>query len=288
MRPDRPAAGSSSLLALLAPLPALAVGVLVMRASGVPAMLWGQNVAAWVVGALLCAGLWRVRPSHGPGVLYAAGVLAACGLAATLLDPGMQGVHRWVQLGPVRLHAGAILLPLLLAAVAGLERAGKRGASAVLATVVALVLFAQPDAAQTTAFAAAASVLLLPRTAGEARLSIRLVPLLALAGASWLRSDPLLEVPHVEGIVGLAAELGTGWGAAALASLLLLPVPFLAARREAGDRLALALGAYLSVTLLAAAVGSFPVPVLGYGASPILGYLAAVGLLQRRRGGSAG
>ncbi|HEX7239993.1 MAG TPA: hypothetical protein VF263_06980, partial [Longimicrobiaceae bacterium] len=169
----------------------------------------------------------------------------------------------------------------------GLERAGKRGASAVLATIVALVLFAQPDAAQATAFAAAAAVLLLPRT-GEARLAIRLVPLLALAGASWLRSDPLLEVPHVEGIVGLAAELGTGWGAAALASLLLLPVPFFTARRDADDRLPLALGAYLSVTLLAAAVGSFPVPVLGYGASPVLGYLAAVGLLQRRRGGSAG
>jgi hypothetical protein len=110
---------------------------------------------------------------------------------------------------------------------------------------------------------------------------MRLVPLLALGGLAWLRADPLAPVPHVEGIVGLAAELGTGWGVAAVASLLLLPVPFDAARRPCDGRLGLAIGTYVAVTILAAALGHFPVPLLGQGASPIIGYLAAIGLVRR-------
>ena len=256
-----------------------------MRASGVPATAWGQNLAACVIGILLCLALARPRASRrGDAGLLAAGVLALGCLAATWLDPGVQDVHRWLRLGPIRLHAGALVLPVVLATLAGLERAGRRHVSTLLAIATALLLALQPDAAQATAFAAGAVVLLLPRNRVEGRAWIRLVPLLALAGLSWLRRDPLAPVPHVEGIVGLAMELGTGWGAAAVASLLLLPVPFFAAREQGEGRAGLAIGTYVVVTILAPAVAHFPVPVLGQGASPIIGYFAALGLLRRARG----
>jgi hypothetical protein len=294
-RPDQPAGRRPLMLDLLFPLPALAVGILVMRASGVPMMAWGQNVAACVIGILLCLILARPRSSpRSDAGLAVAGMLALGFLAATWLDPGMEGVHRWLRLGPVRLHAGALVLPLVLATLAGLERAGRDRASGLLAVATAFVLVLQPDAAQATAFVAGAIVLLLPRRPAEAGAWIRLVPLLAFGGLSWLRGDPLAPVAHVEGIVGLAAELGTGWGVAAVASLLLLPVPFFGARRLSDDRVGLALGAYVAVTILAAAVGHFPVPVLGQGASPIIGYFAALGLARRsqpsapRSGATAG
>jgi|GEM_PF-265661 len=277
-RPDRPAGRRPLILDLLFPLPALAVGILVMRASGVPATAWGQNLAACVIGILLCLALARPRSSDAG--LVAVGVLALGFLAATWLEPGVQGVHRWIGLGPVRLHAGALVLPLVLATLAGLERAGRGRASTLLSLATALVLVLQPDAAQATAFVAGAVVLLAPRRPAEGRAWVRLVPLLALGALSWLRRDPLAPVPHVEGIVGLAAELGAGWGVAAVASLLLLPIPFLAARRQGDGRVGLALGTYVAVTILAAALGHFPVPVLGQGASPILGYFAAIGLLR--------
>jgi cell division protein FtsW (lipid II flippase) len=264
----------SALPYLLAPLPALALGVLVMRRSDVSAAAWGQNVAACVIGLLLCFALARARRA-GTGLYVLGGVALAC-IAATLLSPGLDGVHRWVKLGPVRLHVAAILLPLIVYVLAGFERARSWIGSAVLALAAALVLFAQPDAAQATAFAAAALIVLLPRP-------LRVVPVIALAAATWLRRDPLVEVAHVEGIVGLAGGLGTGWMIAALASLLLLPAPFLAARGGVDARLSRALGVYLAVTLLAAWAGAFPVPVLGQGASPILGYFVAAGLVLRSR-----
>jgi hypothetical protein len=70
---------------------------------------------------------------------------------------------------------------------------------------------------------------------------------------------------------------------AAVVSLLALPLPFFFFRagRGAGRHAALALGTYVTITLLAAVTGNFPVPVMGYGVSPIIGYLAGLGVLMR-------
>ncbi len=267
---------------LLAPVPALVVGVLTMRMSDVPAALWGQNLAAWAVGTLLCLGLWRTRSSPGRWRWFDfAAVLTLAALAATLLAPGVEGVHRWVPLGPVRLHAAAVLLPLLLVAFQGLSQARGWWIATGVAVGVAFVLLLQPDAAQATAFVAGCLVLLLP-LAGRDPLRLACILLLpVLAGLAWLRRDPLAPVPHVEGIVGLAAGLGAGWAVAAVFSLLVLPLPFFRAARGAERHVGLALGTYVTITLLAPFLGNFPVPVMGYGVSPIIGYLAGLGILMR-------
>lgn len=280
MNPDgqHPGSHSSSLLYLLASVPALALGLLVMRASDVPAAMWGQNLAAWAVGVLLCLGVRRTRTSlPSPTGADLTALLAFGALVATLLAPGVDGVHRWVRLGPVRLHTAALLLPVLLVALERLARVRGWWIAALLAVGVVLTLFLQPDAAQATAFAGAAGIVLLSGVGRGALRWIALLSLAAVAGLSWLRRDPLSPVPHVEGIVGLAARLGTGWAVAAAVSLLLLPVPFFLAGRRTGP----ALGVYVSLTIVAAFVGSFPVPVMGYGVSPILGYLVGMGAFLR-------
>lgn len=267
---------------LLAPVPALAVGVLTMRMSDVPAGVWGQNVAAWAVGTLLCLALWRTRTRSGGWRWFDfAAVITLVALAATLLAPGVEGVHRWVPIGPLRLHAAAVLLPLLLVALQGLSQARGWWISAGVAVGVALLLLLQPDAAQATAFAAGCLIVLIP-LAGRDPLRLGCILLLpVLAGLAWLRRDPLAPVPHAEGIVHLAAGLGAGWAVAAVLSLLVLPLPFFLAGQGAGKHAGLALGAYVTVTVLAAFLGNFPVPVMGYGVSPILGYFAALGILMR-------
>ena len=253
-----------------------------MQASDVPATVWGQNIAAWAAGALLCLGLGRPRTSI-PSPIWAdlTALLTLGALAATLLAPGLDGVHRWVRVGPVRFHTAALLLPLLLVALERVARVRGWWVASLLAVGVAFALFLQPDAAQATAFAFASGILLLP---GARRSAPRLIALLSLpvvAGLSWLRRDPLAPVPHVEEIVGLAGKLWMGWTVVAIVSLLLLPVPFLLAGRGVAGRAGPALGAYVSITLLAAFVGDFPVPVMGYGISPIIGYLVGAAAVLR-------
>jgi hypothetical protein len=277
-----PSYPASSLPSLLASVPALALGVLVMQAADVRATVWGQNIAAWAVGALLCLAARRPRAST-PSSTWAdlTALLTLGALVATLLAPGMEGVHRWVSVGPVRLHVAALLLPLLLVALEHVARVRGWWIASLVAVGVVLALFLQPDAAQATAFAVASGVLLLPGARRSARRLTALPALPVLAGLSWLRRDPLAPVPHVEQIVGLAGNLGVGWAVAAIVSLLLLPVPFLLAGRGAAGRTGVALGAYVTITLLAPLVGDFPVPVMGYGISPIVGYLAGVAALLR-------
>jgi cell division protein FtsW (lipid II flippase) len=270
-----------SLAYLLAPVPALVVGVLTMRMSDVPPSLWAQNVAAWAAGTALCGVLARPRTSSArPMWADVAAVLTLAALAATLLAPGMDGVHRWVPLGPVRLHAAAVFLPVLIVALDALSRTRGWWTSALVAAAATLALFLQPDAAQATALGAAAVLLLFGRASRAMRLAC-LGVVAALAALTWRRRDPLAPVPYVEEIVASAASLGTGWAVAAVVSLLLLPVPFFAAGRGDARLVGIALGAYVTITAAAPFLGSFPVPVMGYGMSPIIGYLAGLGVFLR-------
>jgi cell division protein FtsW (lipid II flippase) len=277
--------GRLSLAYFLAPVPALVAGVLVMRMSNVPPSLWGQNVAVWAVGTVLGVALARPRTSAArPVWADAAAVLTLLALGATLLAPGADGVHRWLPLGPVRLHAAAVLLPVLIVALDALSQARGWWTSALVAGVATLVLFLQPDAAQATAFGAAAVLLLAARAEGRAVRLGALGVVAALAALTWTRRDPLAPVPHVEEIVGLAAGLGTGWAVVAVVSLLLLPVPFFAVGRGGARIVGIALGAYVAITAAAPFFGSFPVPVMGYGMSAIIGYLAGLGVFLRAAG----
>jgi hypothetical protein len=163
----------------------------------------------------------------------------------------------------------------------GLSQARGWWISIGVAVGVAFVLLLQPDAAQATAFAAGCLVLLLPLAERDPLRLICLLSLPLLAGLTWLRLDPLAPVPYVEDIVHLAAGLGAGWTVAAVVSLLVLPLPFFHAARGGGKHAGLALGAYVAITVLAAFLGNFPVPVMGYGVSPIIGYLAGLAILMR-------
>jgi hypothetical protein len=183
-----------------------------------------------------------------------------------------------MRLGPVHFHVAALVLPSLLVASGHLVRAHRWWVSAVLASSALLILILQPDAAQSMAFALAASLVLSGRA--DRRAPRRgVVFLLPLAGAlAWLRPDPLDPVVYTEGVFRLAADRGVLWSGAATLSLLLLPLPFFLARLREGSRVGAGLGIYVSITILAPLSGDFPVPVMGYGMSPIIGYLAGVSL----------
>ncbi|HVX94676.1 MAG TPA: hypothetical protein VHK47_07185 [Polyangia bacterium] len=97
------------------------------------------------------------------------------------------------------------------------------------------------------------------------------------AGATWLRPDPLPAVDHVERILGLAWSSGALTTAAALAAIGALFVSLPIARAPTA-------GLYLGVAFAVTFLGNFPVPVLGAGAGPVLGWyaLAALGSGWRR------
>jgi cell division protein FtsW (lipid II flippase) len=260
-----------------------------MVQGGIKPVLWGQNLAAWLVATALCVAVARkpllVAPNFRFGLILMLAAVVTLGL--TLLCPGLEGVHRWLNIGSVRLHVASIVLPAFLIGLGDVQSERGEWTARLLILVTAGLLAAQPDAAQATAFAIAAGIHWLFRKPIRGAMGfIESFALLGLMIITWMRPDPLESVPHVEGIIGLAAAINPACASVAVGFLSILPVPFFVAshqwRESCHWRSALALGAYFATTLLAPTVGNFPVPLMGYGASPILGYFIGLGWVSIR------
>jgi cell division protein FtsW (lipid II flippase) len=278
MQTDAAAGRRTLLLFALASLAAVAAGAATLAATGLPAGSWLRNPAAWVLGALLGSAV--AAGSGGPRLRTAFLLAAPIGLAATFLAAPVDGIHRWIDIGPLHVNVAALLLPPMIVAAARAGIAAPLAAGAAAATAALLAL--QPDASQASAFAAAIALLLL-RT--RARPGVRAGLAIALAGtvaAAWLRPDTLQPVAEVEGIFGLAwtvAPVLAGLAAVALAAAAAAPLP---ARRGKDEGAALALCAYFAVTALAPLAGAYPVPLVGLGMSFPVGWWLGVGLLCAR------
>lgn len=281
---DRSAPGGTRFLAGFALLSLLtvAIGCAVVAAHGVAVGSWARNLVAWAVGA---AAAWAVarRPGVPPAFLLAAPIA----LAATLLNAPQEGVHRWIDVGPLHINAAAALLPAAIVALAALR---DRRWSWIAAAAILGLLVLQPDASQATAFGAGMLVVLaFLRAPTAVRAGGAIVTVLAIA-AAWMRPDPLAPVPEVEGIVGLA----WGWSpVAAVAAVALLAATTLWPLRIAladgpAKAAALALAACCAVSALAPALGAFPVPLVGIGMSPVLGFWLGAGALAAAARSGAG
>lgn len=260
-------------LFVLLSLAAVALGCWVARQSGTLAGEWSRNLVAWAVGLILAAAVARWA---GRRILTIFPFAALAGLGATFLNTGLEGVHRWIQLGPVRMNVAEILLPAAVVAVSARVRPAWFSVAAAALSLALLV--AQPDASQATAFGAALAVLAI---GSPGRLPLRagvIAIILAAAVVSWLRRDPLAPVADVEGIMGLAGRLSPLLAVAAWGALLSSALAPLAALRAA-KLPAIAFATYAALTALTPLGGAFPVPLVGMGMSPILGLWLGVGLL---------
>src|SRR4051812_24333952 len=97
------------LLSLFAPMPALILGVFTMKQLGVRTSIWSTNLAAAAVGLLLFAVIRFSKSAANPSRWYwtAAGSITA--ILFTFASHGLDGVHRWVYVGSLGLHASAIV-----------------------------------------------------------------------------------------------------------------------------------------------------------------------------------
>ncbi|MEZ4298821.1 MAG: hypothetical protein R3B70_27975 [Polyangiaceae bacterium] len=286
----------------LFPMFPLAIGMLVMLQGGAPPARWAVQLGAGALGAILflASGMQTQRsPRETSAPVLAIGVAAIlASMMATLTGDGLSGVHRWIALGPILLHPSALFSPLLLA-VASRQIIRRPPATLVVLAATQALHLAQPDAGQATSFGVAVAVLILGTRALASPLSRGFA--LALTAASiavaWLRPDPLAPAPFVEDILARAAAQSPAIGGLAAYSLFFLVItpqlaPATSLGAHAGARRgpgvapgAMALTAYLACSVLVVLAGQFPVPVLGFGASPVLGVylgLAALGARPAR------
>lgn len=267
-------------LGMCAAILATGAGLVFMAAAGAPWAYLVVNGAALVIGLALLTVVVRSRGDalRGSGALVLA---AAFGLLATAaFGMSIDGAARWVRIGVVTLQPALILLPAMIIAYARhrdlLATAGM--------LLVALALALQPDRAMASALLAGLAVVAWQhREAGT-----RAVVVVATIGfaASLLRADTLPATPFVEQVFATALAFAPLAGGGLIAAAVVLLLPALA--RD--DTASVFIAVWLAI-FLAAVLGNYPTPVIGYGGSGILGYLLGLSALPgrtARAGRSAG
>lgn len=252
-------------LALL--LPALG-GLPYLAAFGAPMRLIAVNAGA--LGLALAFSMWGRLPAR-PGTRLGLAAAAAGALFLPLLvGPEVGGVTRWLPAGPVQLHSGALLLPLVVVVAAGAPRFGPA-----LLALAAAALALQPDAGALAGLAAASAALALAQRSMTFALVALGVAALAVLTLDAGTLEPQVFTENVLPQVWQSAPLA----AAALGVLIFVLAPWLLATSTRIRDEGLALAGLLAGLALAALLGPFPWPLIGYGAAPILGLGLGLGAL---------
>jgi cell division protein FtsW (lipid II flippase) len=261
---------------------AVATGMAVMVLGGAPSAYLAVNGGALVVGLVIASALTFVPLGWRWPSLAAALAL----LATAVWGIEMDGVHRWVMVGPLTIQPAFILLPALLCSYARSPDSPMLGASMVVAAVAVSL---QPDWSMALALAVISCNML---TALRNRLTIAVAGAALIAFATALfRGGDLPPVRFVEGVI--VDGLTRGWpiiGGLILLGIAAVFAPILLAGRvELPQQRSLVMFVQVWTSLLIASViGPNPTPLLGYGASAIIGYFIAIVVLRPSARSQAG
>ncbi len=263
--------GKDIIFAEIGLIAAVLCGCLYMLAADAPAHYPLVNGAALVVALLLAR--FCPAPKREPVII---GLLLAILLllfAPIILGPDLGGVSRWINLGPLSLHAGMLALPAFAVLLSHVQ-AGMRF---VYFAAACLLVALQPDRGSAIALLGCAGIFaVLAR--GVTSIAMLLGAAACLVATIWL-PDPLSGVPFVENIFGDSFHFHPAMGLlllSGLAAALLLP---LASASHSLPRIAM-LGVMAGYAF-AAMIGHYPYPLIGYGASPIIGFGLALAFLPK-------
>ena len=197
-----------------------------------------------------------------------------------VMGPQVEGIARWLTVGPIRLNTGLLVVPLLAVVAVRDYQWG-------WAFLVAGLVFAtmQPDAGATLALSLALLVW------AYVDWNWRALTATALGIAATLyafAAGALPPVRLVEGLVPMLwAELERPLQAIGLTALLALPLIYFLTEKRLLRQDALMLAATYTGFLGMSFLGPYPVPLAGYGAASILGFMAAIAATPRHEKATA-
>jgi len=249
------------------PLPAAILGICTMIYFDVPAFIWLLNLTFVCLGtftALILSKIpvrqIKIKPLF---ILIPSLIL----LLGTFYQDGITNVYRWINFNSFQINIGLVVSPLILIQIA---RIANHKLAVLFGVITVIIFMLQPDASLVSAFSISVCILLFAKyKAKYVNLSFLIFTLFTI-GYSWNNLDNLEPVSYVENILSLTKEISITLFLVSLISLLLLIIPFISYPTK--DALSISLGIYYLLLLITPFFGNFPVILMGYGISPIIGY----------------
>lgn len=245
------------------------LGIIGMVSKNVSIAIWIQNPLFLFLLAFGCKLILKYNFRFHYKMIV---VVSAFLLGLTFSGPNMDGVHRWLRLPFFTFNIAEIVLPITIAALYRLIEEKQFVISLIGMIVIAFLLSLQPDASQLSAFALPVIVLLLrlgifPIIKGSVS-----VLLAFFTVRSWICIDALQPVNYTEGILTMLLDLSAILYIIGILSLFCVPVSFLLSCKKENRNIGAGIAMYYWLAILSTFSGNFPVPFMGYGISPILGF----------------
>lgn len=237
------------------------------------------NLGALVIGlltlALLSLSAFPLAISRSATIL----ILGLTLLATSVMGVEAEGVSRWIKLGPLVIQPSLVVLPMMI-----IGFAQTRDRLSTLGMIIAAIAIAvQPDRAMAGALMAGMIALNALR-----RDSFTMTAALSSVGAfviTMARPDASPAMPFVDQIIYLSFDVHAIAGIAVVGGLSLLVLPAVAGVRFENDirTASLVFGAVWTAIIIAAALGNYPTPLVGYSGSAVLGYVLSLAMLPKLR-----
>jgi cell division protein FtsW (lipid II flippase) len=251
-------------------------GIIYMAFAGAPTPYLLTNAAAALCVAIA---FWRAPRLGSWPISAATMIIVPVLLACSFAGPAVDGVHRWIALGPLKLHIAMGVLPYLATQMFWFE--GRLMSLTIMACSVITAF--QPDGASSAALASISLCLVCFRQNRWAFAAL-LVASTALV-AAVLNAEALAPVRFVEYVIADAYSAHVGIAALLFASMVIAVIgPIYSGWRFRAGLSAplMAWSACLIGFFVASFAGPYPVPLLGYGVSSILGFGLALAVLGQK------
>ncbi|MEM9013543.1 MAG: alpha/beta hydrolase [Pseudomonadota bacterium] len=256
---------------------AVTLGLLYMAAAGAPLRMLASNFGALLLGLAALSLSVRIAPIPGRWEGVGTLLIALLLLATSIFGSAVEGAKRWVWIGPFFIQTSLLFLPLI---VMNFART-RNGFGTAGIIVAALATALQPDRAMAGVLAAGlvgCAIFRFDRMTATALVSAGLAFCISL-----LRADTLPAVAFVDKILYTAFDVHLFAGIAVVSGAALLLAPaFVGRTRHSAEPIPYAVfGLVWFTIILAAAIGNYPTPVVGYGSSAIIGYLLSLSALPK-------
>ena len=245
----------------------LGTGAMIINSK--PTHIWIQNISVIILFTFMTIFISKFKFKLNYKSIVFISILL---LLLTFLQGNNVGVHRWIQLSSFSLNISMIVIPLTIIAVNNLFKNKHIVFSSVSIIMISLMLFFQPDASQLTGFSIAMLLCILNNELPKLSKILIIVILLMLTVSSWIFLDSLQPVNYTKGILKMLGEVSIWLYILGLISIFLIPIPFLIFSSEKNKIISICLALYYWIIALFSLLGDFPVPIIGYGSSPIIGY----------------
>jgi hypothetical protein len=251
---------------------AVGLGAIYLAAAQAPWSHIVVNSTALLLGLIAYSALvgWGWGGARRSGAIVLA--LAAVLVATALFGASADGASRWIQVGSLGVQASLLFLPLMIVAFA--RHRDATGTAGLIVAALALAL--QPDRAMAGVLAGGLLTLAILRF--DLRVGMALLAAVIGFAVTLVRPDTSPASPWVDGILYTSFEVHPLVGAAVLtgALLLILPAVYAFGKSSAHRDAYAAFGAVWIGVIVAAALGNYPTPLVGYGGSAVLGYVLSL------------